>query len=75
MSEDDVKTALSLVPQADRSLSSSFNSSYAVKKEENVLDQGFILDPNESGPAAKLTQPNAKPVPPAPVSHPGTLNS
>lgn len=71
-SEDSVKTELFLVSQADRSLSSSFNSSYTVKKEENVLDQGFILGPSESGPMAKQAQPNPNPVPPAPVSHPGT---
>lgn len=71
-SEDSVKTELFLVSQADRSLSSSFNSSYTVKKEENVLDQGFILGPNESGPTAKQAQPNPNPVPPAPVSRPGT---
>lgn len=72
--DDNVKTDLFLVSQADRSLSSSFNSSYTVKKEENVLDQGFILGPNESGPTVKRAQPNPKPVPPAPVSDPGTLN-
>lgn len=66
--EDDVKTELVLVSQADRSLSSSFNSSFTVKKEENVLDQGFILGPNESGPPMKQAQANPKPVPPAPVS-------
>ncbi|XP_017305825.1 v-myb avian myeloblastosis viral oncogene homolog-like 2b [Ictalurus punctatus] len=54
--------------KADRSLSSSFNSSYTVKKEENVLDQGFILGPSESGPMAKQAQPNPNPVPPAPMS-------
>ncbi|KAF5906132.1 myb-related protein B, partial [Clarias magur] len=52
--------------KADRSLSSSFNSSYTVKKEENVLDQGFILGPNESGPTVIRAQPNTKPVPPSP---------
>lgn len=58
-----------VVSQADRSLSSSFNSSYTVKKEENVLDQGFILGPNEIGPAMKQAQLNPNPVPPPPVSH------
>lgn len=56
-------TELLLVSQADRSLSSSFNSSFTVKKEENLLDQGFILGPNETGPTV-----NPKPVPPPPVS-------
>lgn len=73
--DDSVKTDLFLVSQADRSLSSSsFNSSFTGKKEENVLDQGFILGPNESGPTVKRAQSNPKPVPPAPVSHLGTLN-
>ncbi|KAI5093324.1 myb-related protein B, partial [Silurus meridionalis] len=54
--------------KADRSLSMSFNSSFTVKKEENVLDQGFIIGPNESGPAMKQVQTNPKSVPPALMS-------
>ncbi|XP_063071833.1 v-myb avian myeloblastosis viral oncogene homolog-like 2b [Engraulis encrasicolus] len=39
-----------LSPKAETSLSSSFNSSsFSCIKEENVLDQGFILGPCESG--------------------------
>ncbi|XP_027010595.1 v-myb avian myeloblastosis viral oncogene homolog-like 2b isoform X2 [Tachysurus fulvidraco] len=54
--------------KADRSLSSSLNSSFIMKKEENVLDQGFILGPNESGPMVKQAPPNPKPVPPVLMS-------
>ncbi|XP_026857625.1 v-myb avian myeloblastosis viral oncogene homolog-like 2b isoform X1 [Electrophorus electricus] len=43
------RSAAKLNRKADQSLSSSLNSSYTVKKEENILDQGFILGPAESG--------------------------
>ncbi|XP_056324669.1 v-myb avian myeloblastosis viral oncogene homolog-like 2b [Danio aesculapii] len=42
-------------------------SSCAVK-EENVLDQGFILGPNESGPASKPVPAAPKTIPPLPMS-------
>ncbi|XP_030634390.1 v-myb avian myeloblastosis viral oncogene homolog-like 2b [Chanos chanos] len=54
------KTAVKPQQKEETSLSVSLNSSYSNKREENVLDQGFILGPNESGPATK-------PVPPTPV--------
>ncbi|KAL2090770.1 hypothetical protein ACEWY4_013033 [Coilia grayii] len=45
-------------PKADTSLSSSFNSSsFGCIKEENVLDQGFILGPCESGSGSHLEPP------------------
>lgn len=43
-------------------------SSCGVKKEENVLDQGFILGPNESGLPTKPVPPTLKQSPPLPVS-------
>lgn len=42
-------------------------SSCAVK-EENVLDQGFILGPNESGPASKPVLATPKTISPLPMS-------
>uniref|UniRef100_A0A8C0YGM0 V-myb avian myeloblastosis viral oncogene homolog-like 2b n=1 Tax=Cyprinus carpio carpio TaxID=630221 RepID=A0A8C0YGM0_CYPCA len=43
-------------------------SSCGVKKEENVLDQGFILGPNESGLPTKPVPPTLKQSPPLPMS-------
>uniref|UniRef100_A0A8C2EM60 MYB proto-oncogene like 2 n=1 Tax=Cyprinus carpio TaxID=7962 RepID=A0A8C2EM60_CYPCA len=43
-------------------------SSCGVKKEENVLDQGFILGPNESGLSTKPVPPTLKQSPPLPMS-------
>ncbi|KAK2821596.1 hypothetical protein Q7C36_020939 [Tachysurus vachellii] len=55
--------------KADRHrLLSSLNSSFIGKKEENVLDQGFILGPNESGPMVKQAPPNPNSVPPVLMS-------
>uniref|UniRef100_A0A8B9LKE1 V-myb avian myeloblastosis viral oncogene homolog-like 2b n=1 Tax=Astyanax mexicanus TaxID=7994 RepID=A0A8B9LKE1_ASTMX len=49
--------------KADQSLSRCLNSSITVKKEENVLDQGFIIGPNESGVPTKPAQPTSKLIP------------
>ncbi|KAG5274767.1 hypothetical protein AALO_G00139910 [Alosa alosa] len=49
-------------PEAETSLSSSFNSSsFSCKKDDNVLDQGFILGPCENGLGSL-------PEPPTPMS-------
>ncbi|XP_012694000.1 v-myb avian myeloblastosis viral oncogene homolog-like 2b isoform X2 [Clupea harengus] len=49
-------------PEADTSLSSSFDSSsFSCKKEENVLDQGFLLGPCENASGSL-------PDPPTPMS-------
>ncbi|XP_066526377.1 v-myb avian myeloblastosis viral oncogene homolog-like 2b [Hoplias malabaricus] len=61
------KPALKPNRKLDRSLAHSLNSSI-VKKEENVLDQGFILGPNESGIITKQVQTNSRVVPPAPMT-------
>ncbi len=39
-----------------------------VKKEENVLDQGFIIGPNESSLPTKPVPPTMQQSPPLPVS-------
>ncbi|XP_062842774.1 v-myb avian myeloblastosis viral oncogene homolog-like 2b isoform X2 [Trichomycterus rosablanca] len=63
------KTAAKSSRKADRSLNtSSLNLSYSVKKEENVLDQGFILGPSESGLTSKQVQTDPQTAPPAPMS-------
>ncbi|XP_072522188.1 v-myb avian myeloblastosis viral oncogene homolog-like 2b [Salminus brasiliensis] len=54
--------------KVDRSLSRCLNTSMTVKKEENVLDQGFILGPNESGIITKRAQPISSVIPPAPMT-------
>ncbi|XP_017572042.1 v-myb avian myeloblastosis viral oncogene homolog-like 2b [Pygocentrus nattereri] len=54
--------------KVDQSLSHSLNSSITVKKEENVLDQGFILGPNESGIITSRAQPTPILIPPAPMT-------
>ncbi len=57
---------LKLQAQVARSL--NLVTSCDVKKEENVLDQGFILDPNESGLPTKPVAPTLQQSPPLPVS-------
>ncbi|XP_018589677.1 v-myb avian myeloblastosis viral oncogene homolog-like 2b isoform X2 [Scleropages formosus] len=55
------KSAFIPSTNAETSLSVSLDSSFSVKKEENVLDQGFIHAPTE-------TVPNLNPAPPVPMS-------
>uniref|UniRef100_A0AAY4EIV6 Uncharacterized protein n=1 Tax=Denticeps clupeoides TaxID=299321 RepID=A0AAY4EIV6_9TELE len=43
------KPVSKLNPKAETSLPTSFNTSYSLKKEDSVLDQGFILGPPEVG--------------------------
>ncbi|XP_051532537.1 v-myb avian myeloblastosis viral oncogene homolog-like 2b isoform X2 [Myxocyprinus asiaticus] len=56
------------IQKAQTSRSLSLASSCGVKKEENVLDQGFILGPNESGLPTKPVPPAFKLHPPLPMS-------
>ncbi|KAM4612550.1 v-myb avian myeloblastosis viral oncogene homolog-like 2b [Polymixia lowei] len=51
----------SIQPQAETSFSVSLNSSFCIKREENVLDQGFLLGPSDGD-----THPSS--VPPTPMS-------
>lgn len=55
---------------SDKLLPTSLHSSckIRIKKEENVLDQGFIVGPNECGLSSNLTQPPSVVLPPAPMS-------
>ncbi|XP_026076574.1 myb-related protein B [Carassius auratus] len=63
-----IKQAVQTSQKAQMGRSLSLVSSCAVKKEENLLDQGFILGPNESGPPTKPVPPTLKQSPPIPMS-------
>ncbi|XP_016088374.1 myb-related protein B [Sinocyclocheilus grahami] len=65
-----MKHTVKTSPKAHMARSLSLVSSCDVKKEENVLDQGFILGPNESGLPTKAVSPTLKQSPPLPVMSP-----
>uniref|UniRef100_A0A673J789 V-myb avian myeloblastosis viral oncogene homolog-like 2b n=1 Tax=Sinocyclocheilus rhinocerous TaxID=307959 RepID=A0A673J789_9TELE len=63
-----IKHAVKTSQKAHMARSLALVSSCGVKQEENVLDQGFILGPNESGLPTKPVPPTLKPSPPLPMS-------
>uniref|UniRef100_A0A672QW73 Myb-related protein B-like n=1 Tax=Sinocyclocheilus grahami TaxID=75366 RepID=A0A672QW73_SINGR len=63
-----MKHAVKTSQKAHMARSLALVSSCGVKQEENVLDQGFILGPNESGLPSKPVPPTLKLSPPLPMS-------